>query len=211
MEPFSSEILKEIQNEILSLETDEVVGNQCPSCMTLSSGEANNERTAIYRCLECFTLRPVCSHCIVERHHDHPFHRLQKWTGYFFEKIALNDLEYVLFLGHQGGRCPNNTNGPKTFVVVHTNGTHECKILYCHCEPLYRRQDKALQLIRHQLFPPSLDRPQTVFTFAVLDDFDRHSLNAKSSNYDYCKTLRDFTNAAFPEETHVSLYCHLRC
>ncbi|KAF7760546.1 hypothetical protein Agabi119p4_11222 [Agaricus bisporus var. burnettii] len=207
LEPFTPEILKEIQDEILSLEADEAVNKQCHSCSTSSNSQADgnlvgSKPRALYRCLECFTHVPMCSDCIIKCHRDQPFHRIQRWTGRLFEKAALSDLGHVLFFGHQGHRCPNNKDSPNNFVVVHTNGTHDCKILYCQCNPLNRRQDKALQLIRHQLFPPSLDLPQTVFTFTVLKDFDRHSLNAKSSNYDYHKTLKEYTDAAFPGKTH---------
>jgi hypothetical protein len=210
MEPFTSEVLREIQAEILFLEVDEAVYKTCPSCITPSQDQvdrnlAGSERKAIYRCLECFTHTPVCSSCMIKCHRDQPFHRIQRWTGLYFEKAALNDLGYVLYLGHQGDRCPGNNDSPNNFAVVHTNGSHDCKVLYCHCKAFQRRQDKVLQLIRHQLFPPTLDLPQTVFTFAVLDDFDRHSLNAKSSNYDYCKALNDYNDAAFPEKTYVSL------
>ncbi|KAJ3576610.1 hypothetical protein NP233_g319 [Leucocoprinus birnbaumii] len=66
------------------------------------------------------------------------------------------------------------------------------------CKPFSRSWDKFLQLVRHQLFPSTVDIPQTVFTFDVLEDFHRHSLSAKVSAYDYFDALRRHTNAAFP-------------
>ncbi|KAJ3576417.1 hypothetical protein NP233_g436 [Leucocoprinus birnbaumii] len=41
-------------------------------------------------------------------------------------------------------------------------------------------------------------RPSTVFTFEMLEDFHRHSLNSKITAYDYFGALREHTDAAFP-------------
>ncbi|KAJ3555595.1 hypothetical protein NP233_g12170 [Leucocoprinus birnbaumii] len=70
-----------------------------------------------------------------------------------------------------------------------------CQVL---CKPFTRNQDKVLQLVRHQLFPPTVDVPQMVFTFEVLDHFHRHSLSAKTSAYDYFDALRRHTDAPLP-------------
>lgn len=176
---------------------------RCSACPA-SIGE--DDRLANFRCPECFNHAPRCSHCIVKEHREHPFHRIQRWTGEFFEKFSLFDLGQVVCLGHNGERCPRANSGPSNFVVVHTNGIHHWRILYCDCKASLCSQDRALQLIRSRLFPPTLNIPQTVFSFCVLDDFHRHSLSAKFSAYDYFDALTKHTDAAFPQ--HVPVCCH---
>lgn len=199
------------------LEAEGSVGERCTFCrpsgssieeeeddQKVEAGQiAEDDRRAYFRCLECFDHAPRCSHCIIQEHHQHPFHRIQRWTGTFFEKYSLFDLGQVVNLGHNGEKCPRSNSEPYTFVVVHTNGIHNWKILYCDCQASLRSHDRALQLIRSQLFPPTLDIPRTVFSFDVLNDFHRHSLSAKISAYDYFDALRKHTNAAFPQRVPV--------
>lgn len=198
---FTPDILREIQDQILSLEAEDSAGKRCTACppQSLSVKEDGNDQKADFRCLECFDHMPRCSHCILQEHRQHPFHRIQRWTGEFFEKYALFDLGQIVYLGHNGEKCPRANSEPQTFVVVHTNGVHYSRILYCDCKAFLCPQDRALQLIRSQLFPPTINVPQTVFSFHVLDDFHRHSLSAKVSAYDYFDALRKHTDAAFPQ------------
>lgn len=197
---FTPAILKGIQDTILSLEADNSVGGPCPTCPSPPA-------QALFRCLECFDHSPRCSHCITEGHYHQPFHHIQKWVGGFFERCSLYDLGQVMYLGHNGQeRCPRAYAEPYDFVVVHTNGVHKRRILYCNCSAFLRLEDRALQLVKHQLFPSTLDKPRTVFTFHLLDHFHRHSLSAKISAYDYFDALKKHTNAAFPQNIPVCSY-----
>jgi hypothetical protein len=196
---FPLDFRKEIQEAILSLEVEPMVGESCSGCCTKPA------RAAIYRCLECFSHKPLCSVCIVDCHFQQPLHQIQKWTNGFFSKVSLYDIGHIMYLGHGGERCPCNKGHPNTLVVVHTNGIHQRSIHYCKCRPFSRNEDKVLQLVRHQLFPPTVELPQTVFTFDVLDHFHQHSLSAKTSAYDYFNALRRQTNAAFPHLVPVSV------
>ncbi|KAF9441926.1 hypothetical protein P691DRAFT_633908, partial [Macrolepiota fuliginosa MF-IS2] len=60
-----------------------------------------------------------------------------------------------------------------------------------------------LQLVHHQLLPPTVDNLQTAFTFQVLKDFHCHSLSAKILAYDYFDALKTHTDASFPQHIPV--------
>lgn len=199
---FSTEFLREIQQEILSLEAEPRIEGPCRGC--LASREIGASCQALYHCLECSIHALLCDLCIVQEHHQAPYHHIQCWTGTFFNKASLHDLGHVLQLGHDGEKCPCNTGEPNSFVVVYINGIHHRQILYCKSKPLNSGQDKVLQLIQHQLFPPTTEVPQAGFTFEVLDNFQRHSLTAKSSAYNYFDALRRHTDTAFPKTVLVS-------
>ncbi|KAJ3555786.1 hypothetical protein NP233_g12126 [Leucocoprinus birnbaumii] len=190
MAPFTPEVLSLIQNEIIGREHNRRAGRTC-SCG--SGGSAQ------YRCLECFHSIPVCSSCIQRQHVQHPFHRIQLWTGTHFKKSSLHELGFTLYLGHGGEACAIGGGAVTNFVVVHTNGVHERRIAFCLCKPRSHSYDRLCQLVGNRLFPPTVESPRTAFTFDVLEDFHRHSLSSKSSAYDYYQALRMHTNAAFPD------------
>ncbi|KAJ3569745.1 hypothetical protein NP233_g4852 [Leucocoprinus birnbaumii] len=195
---FSKEIMRRIQDAIIQLEGHASVDRP------RSGHDPNNlaypELLANYRCRECFVPEVLCAKCIAQAHINSPFHHIEKWNGSFFERASLSDLGFVIHLGHHGAPCPVNSRSPNQFVIVHTNGIHKCHISYCACNPLSNKGDHHIQLICHQLFAPTIDRPETAFTFAVLKHYHRHSLCSKVTLYDYCNALRKDTNAAFPEQ-----------
>ncbi|KAF9442003.1 hypothetical protein P691DRAFT_682427 [Macrolepiota fuliginosa MF-IS2] len=180
---FTPEILQEFQNKILSLEAPGLASEQCTGCLLLAYPSPSplladplppaieELPIALFCCLECFSHTPLCSQCIIQAHWEVPFHHIQKWTGKFFTKTSLYHLGHIVYLGHAGEQCPSNSNSPNHFVIVHTNGIHHWHVLYYTCEPFIQKQDKALQLMGHELFPATIDTPQTIFTFHVLNHF----------------------------------------
>ncbi|KIM52191.1 hypothetical protein SCLCIDRAFT_141670, partial [Scleroderma citrinum Foug A] len=80
------------------------------------------------RCLSYQTCHTWCWPCVVRSHVHHPFHRIQQWTGQFYDNIALHDLGYVLNLGHNGASCPKNTDKSQGdwfcnhFTIIHSAG-----------------------------------------------------------------------------------------
>ncbi|KAI6102310.1 hypothetical protein EV401DRAFT_1893973 [Pisolithus croceorrhizus] len=52
---------------------------------------------------------------------------------------------------------------------------------------------------RQRLFPASISKPKTAFTFDVLDHFLVHALECKTSAMSFYQKLKRFTNNAFPE------------
>ncbi|KIM56212.1 hypothetical protein SCLCIDRAFT_36442, partial [Scleroderma citrinum Foug A] len=63
-------------------------------------------KDGVFRCTEC-AHRPIfCSDCCLDAHKPSPFHRIQRWTGTFFEDFSLCLIGFVMYLGHGGKPCP---------------------------------------------------------------------------------------------------------
>jgi hypothetical protein len=119
----------------------------------------------------------------------------------------MGSLGLVIFLGHNMQHCPNAHHGSKgrPFVVAHTNGIHNINIDFCRCNNATDDSD-AFQLTAACLFPATVDKPETVFTFAMLKDFHAHTLASKISAYDHFIALKKLTNNAFPDRAPVGVY-----
>lgn len=93
-------------------------------------------------------------------------------------------------LGHDGAPCPT-PSAPRTVIVYHVNGYHSLRISQCRCSgspPAYK------QYLRGNLFPATYRRPQTAFTFEVLELFHELTLQSKVNAYDFFKTLGRVTD-----------------
>lgn len=104
------------------------------------------------------------------------------WNGRFFDKCSLHSLGLRIQLGHRGKACGKPAAGSVKFHVMDTNGFHYVNFDFCDCglgPPRY------VQLLRARLFPASTDRPQTAYTFDVLDSFQELSLQGKTNSYDF--------------------------
>jgi hypothetical protein len=55
-----------------------------------------------------------------------------------------------------------------------------------------------------KLYPASLTRPETAFTFGLLDYFHIDYLECKTSAMNFYSKLRRLTNSRFPHEVPVS-------
>ncbi len=159
------------------------------------------------RCLSCIGHCRWCRTCAVKAHLSLSFHRLQRWNGQFYEAISLADLGFILNLGHNGDVCPLNTDkggcGDK-ITMVDSAGIFVHLVKWCKCNGA-SSQDKHLQLLRHRLFPSTTFKPQTAFTFNVLDEFLIDSLECKTSASSFYSKLRRLTNNAFPDTLPVRL------
>ena len=80
-------------------------------------------------------------------------------------------------------------------VVVDINGIHHLPTRVCMCEPAIPLFAQYLQL---GLYPVSQDRPQTVFTFRLLDDYHLTNLETKAAAQSYYAKLRRLTDDTFP-------------
>ncbi|KAH9910278.1 uncharacterized protein B0H18DRAFT_854402, partial [Fomitopsis serialis] len=104
-------------------ETD--VGKSCHTCQ---------EPHASFRCTECFNGPLLCRKCVVEAHTWTPLHRVERWTGTFFERAQLSDLGLVFSIGHHGRPCPSSShNRTRKLTVVHTTGVQSMVVQYCEC------------------------------------------------------------------------------
>lgn len=80
-------------------------------------------------------------------------------------------------------------------VVVDISGVHKLPVRFCKCP---NAKPASEQLLRMKLYPASHRRPQTFFTFAVLDDFLLHNRVCKTSAANYYTLLQRRTNPLSP-------------
>jgi len=67
-----------------------------------------NVRQITWRCSDCVGCDNFCDKCIRVHHRSLPYHRVEHWTGSFFEPAWLCQANVVIHLGHRGLPCPNN-------------------------------------------------------------------------------------------------------
>ncbi|KAF8335185.1 hypothetical protein F5887DRAFT_892104 [Amanita rubescens] len=154
------------------------------------------EAAGIFKCRDCCGGgRLRCRSCIVRMHQDVPLHRIEKWTGDFFDKDSLRNIGLHVQLGHGGNPCPSPLPGPPTFTVFDTSGYHIVAVDYCAC-PRDVPIDKRTQLLRHGWFPATFSQPNTVFTFDCLDTFHELTLQGKGNAFDFYHLLLRKTDNA---------------
>lgn len=187
-----------------------------------------------FRCKECFSQALLCRSCCFTIHRNIPLHRIEKWTGQFFDTTSLNQEGFVLHLGHGGEPCPASHTGRENkeaqlgisdedegeeedeshkvplagwekqdrrcLVIVDTSGVHQLRIGWCQCETAV---EPHIQLLRHHLFPASIKRPSTAFTFSLLDYFHIDSMECKTSASSFFSKLRRLTNSSNPHSVPV--------
>src|ERR1019366_3342241 len=184
-----------------------------------------------FRCSDCIGNLVHCHDCFMEHHKLLPFHRIQMWNGTYFARTTLHDQGHILHLGHHGGMCPDTEDpwldiqenlpnadnvdlfqdsmGGRTkdvledgiINIVHTTGVFKHKVRWCQCPSA---PDKTVQLFHMQLFPASHMRPETAFTFDVLDHFHIDAMECKTAAASFVKKLCRLTNNAFPHTVPVS-------
>lgn len=86
-----------------------------------------------YICKDCVCRRFLCRDCCAADHVYLPFHRLRKWNGRYYETSDLGSIGHVIFVGHNGDRCPeieehqtNQNSGPHiSFKHIPTTDTFD--------------------------------------------------------------------------------------
>ncbi|EPS93236.1 hypothetical protein FOMPIDRAFT_1094913, partial [Fomitopsis schrenkii] len=148
---------------------------------------------ATTRCRDCMQGGFQCPDCLVESHRLLPFHWVEVSNGRCLEKRDLSELGLVLYLGHQGIPCPTLGAVDRSimYTLTHTNGVHRVRIQECCCARAHRT---VSQLLRAGLFPATLDRPESAFTFHLLRQWDLHFLTSKKSAYDFFEALHRLTD-----------------
>ncbi|KAJ7834834.1 hypothetical protein B0H13DRAFT_1653010 [Mycena leptocephala] len=145
-----------------------------------------------YRCEECSGGALLCHGCCLAEHVVNPLHIIHEWSGVCFYKRPLRDLGQRIQLGHcLGESCVVPHAGHTGFVVIHDNGIHEVNVDFCGCDA---REEQYIQLLQFGWYPASEERPQTVTTFEVLDKFHLHTLQAKTTAYDFYSVLERLTD-----------------
>ncbi|KAH7919749.1 hypothetical protein BV22DRAFT_1022428, partial [Leucogyrophana mollusca] len=193
------------------------------SCPEQTKCELCGKDDGPLRCTTCSGIHSWCSPCIVKAHARLPFHKIQSWNGEYFEDTSLFDQGFVWHLGHGGGVCPNGyqsemggwvdmgdeddqgdpvvemvseTPGETKLVLVHSTGIFTHCVAWCCCSHLKVKRDH--QLLRAGLFPSSVVRPKTAFTFEVLDHFLIDALECKTSAMGFFEKLKRLTSNSFP-------------
>ncbi|KAF9029676.1 hypothetical protein BJ165DRAFT_1359234, partial [Panaeolus papilionaceus] len=152
------------------------------------------------RCLDCFnTSQLLCKSCCLAQHEHLPFHRIETWNGEFFVKSCLSELGLVRQLGHDGCDCPTqpdkaSDNEIQELQVIHTTGVFKLSVRYCGCKPKTGTAPRYRQLLQERLFPATLRRIRTVFTFEVLETFHSLNLTGKMTSYDYYQHIMGRTD-----------------
>ena len=167
------------------LEVPEHEGSLCATDDCLNSGT--------FLCEDCDIQTPLCNTCILKCHLYLPLHRPMRWNGSFFERISLKDIGKVWHVSHGGKACPyvDNNNGIQELTIVDTTGIHNVCIGYCRC---WNSVGFAEQLLYAKLFPASLQRPKTAFTFRVLRLFHILNLIAHITSWDFSGTMKRVTD-----------------
>ena len=98
----------------------------------------------------------------------------------------------IVNLGHAGDCCPTPAD-PQRLLVVDLSGHHTISVRFCKCS-----KDGFLenfrQLLRVSWYPASTLRPQTVFTFDLLDTYHKVSLQGKLNLYDFYNAIMQKTD-----------------
>ena len=156
----------------------------------------------IFRCLDCLSTPTLCKQCMLEKHTLLPFHRIEIWKNHCFLPARLMDIGHVIHLGHNGQPCPANYALPDTVMcIIDTHGIYQHKVRQCGCSEAFPLH---AQLFRMWMFPSSVERPQTAFTFSLLDYFRVDALECKTSANNFFNKLRRLTDNWFPESLPVS-------
>ena len=160
----------------------------------------------LVRCNDCFQHSTTCRQCFVDQHRSLLFHWALVWNidlGHFekrdYSSLAPEGLSIQLGHGSSFERCPG-TSTDSIVNVVHTNGVHGTKLRFCGC---IGAADHVTQLMRARLFPGTLKKPQTLFTFTVLKEFSMHNIQSKCGAFDYMMSLRRLTDNVFLEKVPV--------
>jgi hypothetical protein len=88
--------------------------------------------------------------------------------------------------------------------VLHTNGFHKIRVVFCGCSSDQSTLLHRNQLLRSQLFPASPEIPKTAFTFQMLDLFCHLSTQGKLTTYDYYYSLLHLTDNTGVKHWNVS-------
>ncbi|KAG1837242.1 hypothetical protein C8R48DRAFT_580563, partial [Suillus tomentosus] len=182
------------------------------------------QQDGVYKCQDCLGEPLYCTGCCRSQHRSNPFHWISQWNGRFFERSCLAHVGLIIYLGHDGKQCPAVTDqwnlfeedepedllepedlpfvsGPEfqpkenTMVIVDKSGVHRLEVRCCECP---NAMSPDIQMFRHRFFPASFNRPKTVFTFRVLNDFLLDSLECGTSAMNYYSKLRRMTSSMFP-------------
>ncbi|KAN0105342.1 hypothetical protein V8E52_011131 [Russula decolorans] len=170
-----------------------------------------------FSCFDCAYGMHYCQECLVDHHRLMPLHRIS--ICLFYEKTSLQELGLVIQLGHRGPSCPCPGLVQKDFVIVDVSGIHTIDVQFCGCHNTSGGSASHVQLLRFRCFSSTITRPQSAFTFDVLNTFHLLTLQGKVSAYEfYCALQHKTDNTSISDTkgyyrqflTVVRLWRHLK-
>lgn len=109
--------------------------------------------------------------------------------------MLLGSLGLTRQLGHlDGTTCPHPSRKYQ-LTVFDLSGVHQVVIQYCTCNPANTAARRE-QLLDEMWFPATIVRPNTVFTFNLLDFFHQLQTQNKTNLYDFYNTIVLLSNSA---------------
>jgi len=169
-----------------------------PSCIV--TGCRNN---ATYDCQDCDAPGLYCKECLLKEHQFRPFHRVHEWNGEHLVTRTLMALGLIVHIGHSGQPCIHldDSGGPQVLTIMDVNGVHEVRIAWCRC---FNAMSFAEQLLSRKLFPASIVKPRTAFTFRALKLFHMVHHVGRTTPWDFAGTMHRLTDNVDPASVPVS-------
>jgi hypothetical protein len=93
-----------------------LLSNEVPDSLTCHSC---GDVLGYWRCRDCFFNPLLCNNCCRDNHASHPFHRIDHWTGSYYEPAWLFQVGVVLNLGHGGRPCPSYLDSSPPVIITH--------------------------------------------------------------------------------------------
>ncbi|KAI6167458.1 hypothetical protein EDD17DRAFT_1504569 [Pisolithus thermaeus] len=116
-----------------------------------------------------------------------------------FDEDEWEDIDYIPLHLHP-------PVGSKYLTVINMTGVHFVLSWPCQC---VNAESYHKQLLCAKLYPSTFDKPSMVFTFLVLDDFLRDSVECRTSGMNYYSKLHWVTSSVFPHLVPVAWQWHL--
>ncbi|KAL0566702.1 hypothetical protein V5O48_015298, partial [Marasmius crinis-equi] len=98
------------------------------------AGHCSGKNASKYRCRDCdgHTHSMFCQECMVDRHKDRPYDKIEEWNGSYFQKTSLRDLGMSIQLCHPAGEKCKFPRAAKTgFVVMDIDFVQRVDLYYC--------------------------------------------------------------------------------
>ena len=116
----------------------------------------------------------------------------QVWADGFFKRVTLESLGLVANLGHSGEPCDVSTETHRV-LVIDLSGHHTVRVRFCKCSKS-GYLERYRQLLRVDWYPASTLRPQSAYTFDLLDTYHKISLQGKLNLYDFYNAIMQKTD-----------------
>ncbi|KAG1849004.1 hypothetical protein F4604DRAFT_1935084 [Suillus subluteus] len=145
-----------------------------------------------------------CTKCCRVEHSLWPFHQISQWNGDFFERTTLTKLGIEIHAGHRGKPCPYHNwewedmddkgqYGPGTPGLGEDAPSAEVPL---ELPEAYDGEPDVF--IEPGSGAAAQDFPETMFTFALLDDFILDNLECGTLAMNYYSKLKHITSSVFP-------------